>query len=108
MTPGGEVDALADRITVLLTARPRTFYDLLRALEDAEYRTILQAWGRLRESRRLTRDEEGHYLLRERPSPADAQFPETRIEVLSRIAHPLSGSDTPVSGRGGSTLPERP
>lgn len=60
----GEVEALADRITTLLTERPRSFYDLLREMEDAEYRTILQAWGRLRESRRLGRDEEGRYLLR--------------------------------------------
>lgn len=56
-------DAVAARIEALLSEQPRTFYDLLRHLEDAEYRTILQAWGALRERKRLTRDHDGNYLL---------------------------------------------
>jgi hypothetical protein len=59
-----EVQALAARMEQLLRERPRTFYDLLRDLEDAEYRVILQAWGALRQARRLGRDAHGLYVLR--------------------------------------------
>jgi hypothetical protein len=57
--------AVADRMAALLAARPLTFYELLRELPDVEYRTILQAWGTLRERRALARDAHGRYLLRE-------------------------------------------
>lgn len=60
MTPA----AVADRMTTLLRARPRTFYELVRELDDVEYRTILQAWGTLRERRALGRDDHGRYLIR--------------------------------------------
>lgn len=56
--------ALADRMAALLGERPRTFYELLRELDDAEYRAILQAWGALRERRALGRDAHGRYLIR--------------------------------------------
>jgi hypothetical protein len=55
---------LAERMTALLAERPRTFYELLRELEDVEYRAILQAWGALRERRALARDDHGRYVLR--------------------------------------------
>ena len=57
-------DTLADRMAALLAARPRTFYELLRELDDVEYRDILRSWGALRERRALARDPEGRYLLR--------------------------------------------
>ena len=63
--PVSAVRDLAARMEQLLRERPRTFYALLRELGDAEYRVILQAWGSLREARRLTRDEHGLYLLRQ-------------------------------------------
>jgi hypothetical protein len=55
---------LADRMAALLAERPRTFYELLRELDDVEYRAILQAWGTLRERRALARDDHGRYLVR--------------------------------------------
>ena len=58
-----EVRDVAARMEQLLRERPRTFYALLRELGDAEYRVILQAWGSLREARRLGRDEHGLYIL---------------------------------------------
>ena len=58
------VDALAERMASLLTARALTFYELLRELPDVEYRAVLQAWGALRERRALARDAHGRYLLR--------------------------------------------
>ena len=57
-------DPVADRMTALLEARARTFYEVVQALPDVEYRTILQAWGPLRERRALGRDEEGRYMIR--------------------------------------------
>jgi hypothetical protein len=56
--------AVADRMAALLGAHPRTFYELLRELDDVEYRAILQAWGALRERGVLGRDEHGRYLIR--------------------------------------------
>jgi len=57
-------DAVADRMTALLGERARTFYELVRELPDVEYRTVLQAWGALRERRALGRDEDGRYRIR--------------------------------------------
>lgn len=57
--------AVAARMEQLLRDRPRTFYELLRELGDVEYREILQAWGALREARRLGRDAHGLYLVRQ-------------------------------------------
>ena len=51
------------RIVALLGEKPRTFYEILHELGDAEYRTILQAWGSLREEKKLGRDADGNYLL---------------------------------------------
>jgi hypothetical protein len=59
-----DAGTVAERMAALLRAQPRSFYDLLRALPDVEYRTILQAWGALRERRALGRDEHGNYLIR--------------------------------------------
>ena len=56
-------EALAAWMTELLRARPRTFYELLRELGEVEYRTILQAWGSLRERKLLGRDHDGRYLI---------------------------------------------
>lgn len=56
-------EQVAARIVALLGEKPRTFYEILRELPDAEYRTILQAWGSLREEKKLGRDAHGNYLL---------------------------------------------
>ena len=55
-------EQVAARILALLGEKPRTFYEVLRELGDAEYRTILQAWGALREQGKLARDPHGNYL----------------------------------------------
>jgi len=56
-------EQVAARIVALLGEKPRTFYEILRELGDAEYRTILLAWGSLREGKKLGRDADGNYLL---------------------------------------------
>ena len=58
------IERVAERMTSLLRERPRTFYELLRQLDDVEYRTVLQSWGLLRERKILGRDEHGRYLVR--------------------------------------------
>ena len=58
------VEGVAGRMTALLHEQPQTFYELLRQLDDVEYRTILQSWGLLRERKVLARDEHGRYLVR--------------------------------------------
>ncbi|MGH7388953.1 MAG: hypothetical protein ACREM3_05780 [Candidatus Rokuibacteriota bacterium] len=55
---------VAERMARLLAEGPRTFYELLRELPDVEYRTILIAWGALRERRALGRDDHGRYVIR--------------------------------------------
>ncbi len=55
---------IAERILTLLKNEPMSFYAILQALEDVDYRVILQAWGILREKDLLARDEEGRYLFR--------------------------------------------
>jgi len=57
-------DAVADRMAALLGARARSFYELVRELPEVEYRTLLQAWGALRDRRVLARDEHGRYRIR--------------------------------------------
>lgn len=59
------ISETAERIVKLLRQRPLDFYSILKGLQDVEYRTILQAWGTLREQDLLTRDHEGNYLLRD-------------------------------------------
>ena len=55
---------ITEMIITLLKEEPMSFYAILQALEDVDYRVILQAWGILREKDLLSRDEEGRYLLR--------------------------------------------
>ena len=55
---------IAERILTLLKDEPMSFHAILQALEDVDYRVILQAWGILREKDLLARDKEGRYLLR--------------------------------------------
>ena len=63
LNPTSEV---AQRIVQLLRqGPPLSFYAILKALPDVEYRTILQAWGTLREQDILGRDPDGNYLIRD-------------------------------------------
>ena len=58
-----EVGRVAEAMTAMVREKPVFFIDLVRAFPDTPYRTILLAWGEVRERHRLARDEEGHYLL---------------------------------------------
>lgn len=60
----------------LLAERPRTFYELLRVLPDVEYRSILVAWGALRERGALGRDGHGRYVIRAGAGDGSQRLPE--------------------------------
>ena len=66
--PSGDVRRMAESITVMLRAKPVFFMDLVRAHREAPYRTLLLAWGQVRDRHALSRDDEGHYFL-----PPDAR-----------------------------------
>lgn len=58
-----DVGRMAEAIARALRERPLFFMDLVRAHRDAPYRTLLLAWGEVRERHRLARDDEGRYRL---------------------------------------------
>ena len=58
-----EVARLADAMTGMLREQPRFFMDLVRTFPEAPYRTLLLAWGVVRERHRLSRTDEGCYAL---------------------------------------------
>jgi hypothetical protein len=58
-----DVARLADAIVAALREKPLFFMDLVRAHRELPYRTLLLAWGVVRERERLGRDDEGRYLL---------------------------------------------
>jgi hypothetical protein len=72
-------DRLAREIVTFLEAEPRYFVEVLERFRTHEYRTLLLAWSRLREERRLARDPIGRYVLASgdgpRTSPRSAADP---------------------------------
>lgn len=62
-SPPAEVARVAAAMTAMLREKPVMFMDVVRAFPEVPYRTILLAWGEVRERHRLSRDDEGHYLL---------------------------------------------
>jgi len=54
---------MAEAITATLRAGPVFFMDLVRAHREAPYRTLLLAWGQVREQHKLSRDDDGRYFL---------------------------------------------
>jgi hypothetical protein len=50
-------------MTRMLREKPVFFMDLVRAFPHIPYRTLLLAWGQVRDSHHLSRDDEGHYVL---------------------------------------------
>lgn len=58
-----DIARLDSAIVTALRARPLLFMDLVRAHRDVPYRTLLLAWGAVRDRERLARDDEGRYFL---------------------------------------------
>lgn len=58
-----DVERMAEAITTTLRAGPVFFMDLVRAHRAAPYRTLLLAWGEVRERHRLSRDDDGRYFI---------------------------------------------
>jgi len=51
-SPSAEVKGVAERMTAMLREKPVQFMDLVRAFPDVPYRTLLLAWGEVREEGR--------------------------------------------------------
>lgn len=58
-----DIARLDSAIVTALLERPLLFMDLVRAHRDVPYRTLLLAWGAVRDRERLARDDEGRYFL---------------------------------------------
>jgi hypothetical protein len=58
-----EVERLAEVIVATLRARPVLFMDLVREHRALPYRTLLLAWGLVRERHALGRTDDGGYEL---------------------------------------------
>jgi hypothetical protein len=58
-----QVERLAEAIVATLRDRPVLFMDLVREHRDRPYRTLLLAWGLVRERHALGRTDDGGYQL---------------------------------------------
>lgn len=58
-----ELEELKAEITERMKKGPIFFFDILNEFKEEDYRKILQAWGLIREEHKLSRDEQGRYLL---------------------------------------------
>lgn len=54
---------LADRLVAELRARPQHFAELVEAHGTVAWRDFLRAWGEVRESAVLGRDDHGRYVI---------------------------------------------
>jgi hypothetical protein len=54
---------LSEQIKAALSRRPQQFSELVDAHRDVPWREFLRAWGELRASNALKRDDEGNYCL---------------------------------------------
>jgi hypothetical protein len=61
------VSPLARALIAELRERPRHFGELVEAHMDAPWRDVLRAWGEVRGSDLLARDDAGRYVLRAAP-----------------------------------------
>ncbi len=60
-----DVEKVESQIVELMKDGPFYFYDILDRMRDVDYRTILLAWGSLREKGRLDRVvETGEYVIK--------------------------------------------
>jgi hypothetical protein len=57
------VSPLADRLVTELRARPQHFAELVEAHGTVAWRDFLRAWGEVRESALLGRDDHGRYVI---------------------------------------------
>ena len=61
---------LARAIAAELSVQPRHFGELVQAHMDVAWRDFLRAWGEVRATEGLSRDDAGRYLISASPSPS--------------------------------------
>jgi hypothetical protein len=59
-----DANRVEQQIVALATNRPIFYYDILRELEDEDYRTIMLAFGQIRAKELFERDEKGRYVVK--------------------------------------------
>ncbi len=57
------MSSLADQLVTELRARPQHFAELVEAHGGVAWRDFLRAWGEVRESALLGRDDHGRYVI---------------------------------------------
>jgi hypothetical protein len=58
------VSPLAAAMIREITDQPQQFHDLVDTHREVPWPEFLRAWGELRRAEILSRDEDGHYLIR--------------------------------------------
>jgi len=57
-----DVDRIESKIVALAQQKAVFYADILKELQDEDYRTIMLAFGRIRQKRLFGRDEKGRYV----------------------------------------------
>ena len=58
-----ELDRIEGEIIALAQQKPVYYMDILKELKQEDYRTIMLAFGRIRQKKIFSRDEKGRYLM---------------------------------------------
>ncbi len=62
MSPN-ELDRIEGKIIALAQQKPVYYADILKELQQEDYRTIMLAFGQIRQKKLFSRDEKGRYLV---------------------------------------------
>ncbi len=57
-----DIDDLERRMVELARQKPVFYADILRELGDADYRSVMLAFGQIRQKRLFGRDDKGRYI----------------------------------------------
>lgn len=60
-----DVNNIEQKIVELANSHPIYYFDILDELKGADYRTIMLAFGQIRQKKLFTRDSQGRYILDE-------------------------------------------
>jgi hypothetical protein len=60
-----DTSRIEQRILELAQRSPIFYYDILRELRDEDYRTVMLAFGQIRQKGLFDRDPAGHFILRQ-------------------------------------------
>ncbi len=61
--PNTDVNQIENQIVELARQKPIFYADILKELKDADYRSIMRAFGQIRQKHLFGRDDKGRYIL---------------------------------------------